>query len=214
MKTMLGVRILIVEDQPLFREGVIKAVIRAHPNAQVLCADDLSTVPTLLKQHGPVELAVVSMCLADAEPQTVLKLMAESVQCAHVLALLSPSCEPSQEAVSMFGAMGVSRAATIEEVSQYVQTALCCAPADDPAPNGHSAIGDDNRTCAKLTPAQRQVLIGLMDGRLNKQIAYEMQISEATVKAHVTAIFRKLGVRTRTQAVIAARSLELDVIDA
>ena len=53
-----------------------------------------------------------------------------------------------------------------------------------------------------------------MHGRMNKQIAHEMQISEATVKAHVTAVFRKLGVQNRTQAVIEARRLELEVVEA
>ncbi|MDC0404465.1 LuxR C-terminal-related transcriptional regulator, partial [Porticoccaceae bacterium] len=60
-----------------------------------------------------------------------------------------------------------------------------------------------------LTPAQLKVLGYLKNGMLNKQIAYDMSISEATVKAHMTAIFRKLNVRSRTQAVIAAASLSL-----
>ena len=55
---------------------------------------------------------------------------------------------------------------------------------------------------SSLTPAQRRVLSGLSDGLLNKQIAYEMGISEATVKAHMTAIFRKLGANNRTQALL------------
>src|SRR5699024_6775309 len=63
---------------------------------------------------------------------------------------------------------------------------------------------------ATLTPQQQRVLMMLTDGLLNKQIALDLNISEATVKAHITAILRKLDVHTRTQAVIAARSLEVD----
>ena len=63
---------------------------------------------------------------------------------------------------------------------------------------------------ASLTPQQFRVLVMLMQGLLNKQIAYELDVSEATVKAHVTAILRKLKVHSRTQAVIAARSLDLE----
>lgn len=55
---------------------------------------------------------------------------------------------------------------------------------------------------ASLTPQQFRVLTMVCDGLLNKQIAYELHVSEATIKAHVTAIFRKLGVRTRTQAAL------------
>ena len=69
--------------------------------------------------------------------------------------------------------------------------------------------GDDVVTrLASLTPAQTRILRFLSEGLLNKQIAYEMDISEATVKAHITAIFRRLGVTNRTQAVLAAKHLE------
>ena len=63
---------------------------------------------------------------------------------------------------------------------------------------------------AQLPPAQMRVLHGLAAGRLNKQIAYDMGISEATVKAHVTAIFRKLDVINRTQAVLVAQALNVE----
>lgn len=60
---------------------------------------------------------------------------------------------------------------------------------------------------ATLTPAQLKILIGLQQGRLNKQIAYDLGVTEATIKAHLTGVFRKLGVQNRTQAVIAAQAL-------
>jgi len=66
------------------------------------------------------------------------------------------------------------------------------------------------RRVAELTPQQFRVLGMLCSGLLNKQIAYELDVSEATVKAHVTAILRKLGVATRTQAVLAAGRLAVD----
>ena len=58
-----------------------------------------------------------------------------------------------------------------------------------------------------LTPTQLRVLLGVLEGRLNKQIAYDLGITEATVKAHMTAILKKLDVQNRTQAVLAARAL-------
>ncbi|MDO6749454.1 response regulator transcription factor, partial [Gilvimarinus sp. 1_MG-2023] len=66
---------------------------------------------------------------------------------------------------------------------------------------------------ASLTPQQFRVLTMMAEGMLNKQIAYDLEVSEATIKAHVTAIFRKLGVRTRTQAVIAVQSLDIEKPD-
>ena len=61
----------------------------------------------------------------------------------------------------------------------------------------------------RLTPTQLKVMRGVHSGQLNKQIAYELGIAEATVKAHMTALMRKLNVRNRTQVAIAAQALSL-----
>ena len=71
------------------------------------------------------------------------------------------------------------------------------------------AQGNDVK--ASLTPTQLKVLLGVMEGRLNKQIAYDLGISEATVKAHMTAILKKLDVQNRTQAVLAAKALGMSI---
>ena len=63
---------------------------------------------------------------------------------------------------------------------------------------------------ASLTPAQLKILLSLKRGLINKQIANEMGITEATIKAHMTLLFRKMGVSNRTQAVIAAEAMNLD----
>jgi DNA-binding NarL/FixJ family response regulator len=64
---------------------------------------------------------------------------------------------------------------------------------------------------AALTPTQLRVLLGVLAGRLNKQIAHDLGIAEATVKVHMTAVLRKLDVGNRTQAAVAARALGLEV---
>ncbi|MCB1587595.1 MAG: response regulator transcription factor, partial [Xanthomonadales bacterium] len=66
---------------------------------------------------------------------------------------------------------------------------------------------------AELTPQQFRVLGMVCAGLLNKQIAYDLDVSEATIKAHMTAIMRKLGVQTRTQAVMKVSRLQLDGVD-
>ena len=71
-------------------------------------------------------------------------------------------------------------------------------------------VGMPREAIASLTPQQFRVLNMLTEGLLNKQIAFELNVSEATIKAHVTAILRKLGVHSRTQAVIAAQKLEVE----
>ena len=75
----------------------------------------------------------------------------------------------------------------------------------------HRAARDGGMS-VRLTPAQIKVMRGVQSGRLNKQIAYDLGIAEATVKAHMTALMRKLNVRNRTQVAIAAESLALPVV--
>ncbi len=70
-----------------------------------------------------------------------------------------------------------------------------------------TAAGDERPRLAQLTPTQTKVLWGVQSGLLNKQIAFDLGIAEATVKAHMTALMRKLKVRNRTQVAIAAQSL-------
>jgi len=74
----------------------------------------------------------------------------------------------------------------------------------------HGAMGELAERIQSLTPQQFRVLMMVAEGLLNKQIAYELDVSEATIKAHVTAIFRKLGVQNRTQAVLAINALNID----
>ena len=89
-------------------------------------------------------------------------------------------------------------------------------PAADALERSGLSLAEEDETSdleariATLTPSQLRILVGLKQGRLNKQIAWDLGVTEATIKAHLTGVFRKLGVHNRTQAVIVARSLELE----
>ena len=73
-----------------------------------------------------------------------------------------------------------------------------------------TAYGTSKAAVMHLTRQQARILQLICEGRLNKQIAYDLDVSEATIKAHMTAIFRKLGVRNRTQAVLALKDLAIE----
>jgi DNA-binding NarL/FixJ family response regulator len=79
-------------------------------------------------------------------------------------------------------------------------------PGREPGDGHHREPGDGPRGSRGLSPRQREVLAGLCAGKANKQIAYDLGLSEGTVKIHVTAVFKVFGVRNRTQAVIAAQA--------
>jgi DNA-binding NarL/FixJ family response regulator len=112
-----------------------------------------------------------------------------------------------------FGASGFIPKSTDMETMQMAIRAVLAgdlwAPPDvDLSGPVDRDAADSVRRLASLTPQQVRVLMMLSEGLLNKQIAYELSVSEATVKAHVSAILQKLGVESRTQAVIAAARIE------
>jgi DNA-binding NarL/FixJ family response regulator len=112
------------------------------------------------------------------------------------------------------GALGfISKSAELEEIFTAIgrvlggdtylpAAAATCKPV-------HAGVDEHAASIATLTPHQFRVFTLLREGLLNKQIAYELGVSEATIKAHVTSILRKLGVNNRTQAVILADRLAL-----
>jgi DNA-binding CsgD family transcriptional regulator len=108
-----------------------------------------------------------------------------------------------------FGASGfIPKTTDIDVMREAIRSVLdggTWTPSDiDLSAPADRETADMVRRLASLTPQQVRVLMMLSEGLLNKQIAYELSVSEATVKAHVSAILQKLGVESRTQAVIAA----------
>lgn len=115
-----------------------------------------------------------------------------------------------------YGACGfLPKSAPVETIAEAINTALAGevwlpAGVAEQYKRDQQNGSDVAEVMATLTPQQFRVATMLAGGLLNKQIAYEMKISEATVKAHLTALFRKLSVHSRTQAVLAINSLEVE----
>jgi len=115
-----------------------------------------------------------------------------------------------------FGASGfIPKSSSMSTIAQAIQLVLDggqWVPDDVPEADQQVDAQDSQFAdqLASLTPQQFKVMVMLTEGLLNKQIAYELNVSEATIKAHVTAILRKLGVYSRTQAVIAAGRLRIE----
>lgn len=125
--------------------------------------------------------------------------------------VVSASEDPSTiRQVIEFGASGfLPKSAPVGAIGEAVRAVLAGdlwlpASAQEPQPAADAEIV---ARVAELTPQQRRVLDLLSDGKFNKQIAFELSVTEATIKAHLSQIFRKLGVHSRTQAVIVARRL-------
>lgn len=204
-------RVLIADDHPLFRAALTTAVRRARPDARVEEAQTLAEAVDRLRADPHVSLALLDLRMPDCEGFAgLLTLRAEFP--AVPVAVVSATEDPDtvRKALS-FGAAGyVPKSTSLDGMAEALSALL---DGDEWAPAveaSEPASPDVAARIASLTPAQLRILVGLQKGRLNKQIAYDMGVSEATVKAHMTAIFRKLGVLNRTQAVIAAQALSLE----
>ncbi len=115
-----------------------------------------------------------------------------------------------------FGADGfIPKSASVEAMTQAVLKVMegerwVPEKARRPLPPDLPDFAAMRERITSLTPQQFRVMGMLMEGLQNKVIAYQLDVSEATVKAHMTAIFRKLGVRNRTQAVLALKDLAIE----
>ncbi len=196
--------ILIVDDHPLFREALETAIARAtNDRATIRHCGRLDDAVTAVKSHRP-DLLLLDLNLGDCsgfDGIVRLKSVAPGLPVAIVSA--SEGAQVYCRARTLGAFAYLPKSLTIETLSGALRDVL----------DGESWFPADTQACeageteaasrvATLTRAQRRVLDGLSGGLLNKQIAHEMGISEATVKAHMTAIFRKLGVNNRTQALL------------
>ncbi|MEH0667332.1 response regulator transcription factor [Vibrio scophthalmi] len=196
--------IIIADDHPLFRNALFQSVHMAVSGANLLEADSLDALMTLLAKEDEPDLLLLDLKMPGANGMSgLIQLRAEYPELPIVV--VSASEEPSVVTqVKSHGAFGfIPKSSDMRELVKALNQVL----AGDPYfPEGsiveNAACNDLAEKMATLTPQQYKVLGMLSDGLLNKQIAYELNVSEATIKAHMTAIFRKLGVKNRTQAVI------------
>ena len=202
--------ILIVDDHPLFRDALETAIARATDGtAETRHCGTLETALEAVRDHRP-DLLLLDLNLTDASGfDGMVRLQAIDKALPVAIVSASEGDEIYGRARTLGARAYLPKSLDISALSDALKALLA---GDSWFPEGAGTQGDPSaedgaEKLASLTPAQRRVLDGLSAGLLNKQIAYEMGISEATVKAHMTAIFRKLGVNNRTQALLALKSV-------
>ncbi|MFM4964798.1 response regulator [Aeromonas bivalvium] len=205
--------IVIADDHPLFRGALYQAVHMAISDAQLLEADSIDSLAQLLAAHAEVDLLLLDLKMPGANGfEGLVHLRGQYPDLPIVV--VSASEDPAIiTQVLRLGALGfIPKSSPL----QQLVTALNAVIAGDTwLPEGISLQSeyedgpDLASKLASLTPQQYKVLVMLRDGSLNKQIAWELNVSEATIKAHITAIFRKLGVKNRTQAVITLQQMDI-----
>ncbi len=207
-------RLVIADDHPLFRGALREAVSGLFARVEIAEAGSFDEVSKLLDAGGDVDLILLDLTMPGVRGFSGLMYLRAQYPAVPVV-VVSGNDDPAVIRRCMdFGASGfIPKTLDIEGMRNAIAGVLkggIWTPPDVDLDAGTDAETTALLTrLATLTPQQVRVLMMLSEGLLNKQIAYELSVSEATVKAHVSAILQKLGVESRTQAVIAAAKIEV-----
>lgn len=199
-------RIIIADDHPLFRTALVHAVSRVWPQAEVIeCASAAQARAALEKG---CDTLLLDLHMEDSHGLSVLMDLRQEYPALPIVIVSASEESRVFQAASQLGAAAfVPKSAGLDEMRQALGAVR---DGDGWFPEAAGNEDADLQRIASLTPAQRRILALIREGLLNKQIAFELDISEATVKAHITAILRKLGVVSRTQAALVATKLDVD----
>ncbi len=198
-------RIVVADDHPLFRAALRSAVDKAAPGAEVVECASLAEAKAAMVA-GPVDLLLLDLKLSDSEGMASLAAVRAEQPTVPVAVVSASEDAPVVRHALGLGAAGfIPKSSSLPQMVEAIATILA---GDSWAPDVPETDDDLAGRVASLTPSQLRILEGLKAGRLNKQIAFDLGVSEATIKAHLTSVFRKLGVHNRTQAVILAKSLD------
>ena len=205
---------LIVDDHPMIRAAREAALTRAHPDTPVLHASDIASAEAVLTGEPNLDLVLFDLNIPGADGFAGLIRLRTAFPRVPVLVVTGHDDTPYRREARTAGAAGfVSKA---DDTATMLQAIAAVMAGDgfwpDDATTGNNADDSVSAALVSLTPQQLRVLELLGQGLLNKQIAHELDIVESTVKAHVSAILRKLNVHSRTQAVLLAQKLNFKLL--
>ena len=209
-------RILIVDDHALVRRGMTYVVKEGFPDADVVEAEGTAAALEVLHAGTVVDLALVDVRMPDLDGLELLRAIKQEWAEVPVIMLSTYENAPYVKRALADGAAGyLLKDATPEDLSQAINVAMSGSgnvlsprvianlfedQESSRGQNGHGA----RRNEFSLTARENDILSLLSEGRANREIAQALFLSEKTVKAHLAAIFRKLGVTNRTQAAMMA----------
>lgn len=208
--------ILIADDHPLFRDALKRAVMQAVPDAALFDADSVPALQALVEAHPDAELLLLDLHMPGARGFSALAHFRGQYPGLPVVVVSArEDAAVIRRAIAHRASGYIPKSASVETIVRAVRSVLdgdvwlpphLGAGASELPPDEAEAAA----RVAELTPQQFRVLGMIAEGLLNKQIAFELNVSEATVKAHMTAIMRKLGVSNRTQVAVLASHLTME----
>ncbi|MCJ8318884.1 MAG: response regulator transcription factor [Colwellia sp.] len=206
-------KIIIADDHPLFRQALLGTLKTKFVTTQWLEAQTIEELEQLLRQNNDSDLVLLDLNIPGAHGfNTLIHVRNHFPQIPVVIVSAYEDHDTISKAME-YGASGfVPKSTPVDEIFNAIEQVLIgelWLPAKFQALEQSADNINIAERVASLTQQQYRILMMFAQGMLNKQIAYDLNVSEATIKAHATAIFRKLDVRNRTQAVIAIGQLNL-----
>lgn len=201
-------RILIADDHPLVRDALRMAILSQLPHLVVDDAVAIEPAERIAQSHQDIALVLLDYQLPDSQGFSGFFRLQHALGDVPI-AIVSAFDEPRiVNAARAVGAAGfISKSRPLDEIADAVKKLVAgqtVFPAATGLPDELRAMRDRLDT---LSSAQKRVAAALVRGDLNKQIAHDLDLTEATIKAHLTAIFRKLKVSNRLQAILALKPL-------
>lgn len=207
-------RVLIADDHPLFRNAIAEALTNTQTPVEVRQADSLEATLTLL-DNEEFDLVLLDLKMPGSEGLLgLIQIRSQHPQVA-VAVVTANEAGRTLSQVRAAGALGyLPKSTPLEQLVVALDTLLTGAPYFPETLGGHQPTDNRDdieaiRKLATLTPQQQRVLTLIARGFLNKQIAFELDVKETTVKTHVSEIFRKLSIYNRTQAAMYNQYLEV-----
>ena len=205
---------VVADDHPMVRDALGTALRQSFAGARIDTAASMAEAMTLLEREIEIDALLLDLDMPGMDGLTGLATVRATDPSVPVVIVSATRDGRVMRRVMDLGASAfMPKSASLESIAKVVKAVLdgeVLMPPEAEAVDSDEEAIDFAQRAAQLTPQQWRVLALMAQGRLNKQIAYELSVGEPTVKAHVTTILRKLGVRSRTQAVILARHLALD----
>lgn len=211
-------KLIVADDHPLFRNALINAISSTFITKATIETDSFDSTCKALEQHPDTDLLLLDLHMpGNCGFLGLIQLRKNYPSLPIVVISASEELDVIRRVIAFGASAFIPKSANPVDISTALNAVLAgelWVPANlQKAVFQEQNAGEDLDLAAKvaqLTQQQYKVLYYLTEGWLNKQIAYDLHISEATVKAHITAIFRKLGCTNRTQVVIQAQRLTLE----
>lgn len=209
-------KVVIADDHPLFRAALKQAIRKISTNAKIMEVSSLGETSDILAAEDNINLLLLDIHMSDSDGFAGLIMYKQAYPLTPIV-IVSASEEPEiiRNAIE-FGASGfIPKSANLSVIREAINTVFegqSWWPEIDGlsqlGSTGNLSFSESSKLFSTLTPTQSKVFMAIAEGLLNKQIAFKMDISESTIKTHITAIFKKLNISSRTQAVIFAKDLE------